>query len=178
MKKTFLILIIILLFSLTFAFCSNGNSQEEQNNTNLNNTKDADTDNIVLASSGSDFDIEKADEIVSRECIDCHGMEIIDKAFYDKQGWEKIVDLMINKGATLNDDEKSIVVNYLYYKDGEQLVQDRCIDCHSMKKIDKASYSTEEEWAKVVSNMINKGTKLNDEEKQVVIDHLVIYSSE
>lgn len=181
MKKHYFIFIIILIVSLSFAFCSNGNSQEKENMNETNySTKldDANSAEAVDESSNSGLDIKKAEELVSNECIDCHGMDKIEDAFYDKKGWEKVVGLMINKGAKLNDDEKSVVVDYLYYKDGQELVQDRCINCHTMDKIDKVSYTTKEKWSAVVSKMIDMGTKLDDKEKEVVIDHLVIYSSE
>jgi len=54
---------------------------------------------------------------------------------------------------------------------GEQLVNDRCTECHEREQVDNAD-KTPEEWADTVDRMIAYGAELNDEERQVVIDYL------
>ncbi len=55
--------------------------------------------------------------------------------------------------------------------DGETLVQERCTVCHDTGRIDREDH-TEEEWAEVVDEMIEKGAELTDEERQIVIEYL------
>jgi thiosulfate/3-mercaptopyruvate sulfurtransferase len=55
--------------------------------------------------------------------------------------------------------------------DARKLVRERCIGCHKLKRVykprkDKAG------WEKSVARMIRKGTKLNEAERQAVVDYL------
>lgn len=55
--------------------------------------------------------------------------------------------------------------------DGASLVAERCTVCHDMQRIDRVEQSRAE-WEATVDSMIAKGTQLNDEERQAVIDYL------
>ena len=55
--------------------------------------------------------------------------------------------------------------------DGQALLDSRCTVCHSTRRITTSSY-TVDEWTQVVDNMINKGAKLNSDEKQTLIEYL------
>lgn len=52
-------------------------------------------------------------KVVQKICIDCHGPENFVKRRLDKDGWEKVVSNMIEKGASGTDEEFDIVVAYL-----------------------------------------------------------------
>jgi hypothetical protein len=56
--------------------------------------------------------------------------------------------------------------------DVEALIIERCDDCHSADRVFQADYS-QEEWSEVFDDMIQKGAKVNDEEKEIMIDWLV-----
>jgi hypothetical protein len=51
--------------------------------------------------------------LVQRRCTICHTTERIEEADLDRSGWEYTVDLMIDKGAPLNDTERTAVIDYL-----------------------------------------------------------------
>lgn len=54
---------------------------------------------------------------------------------------------------------------------GEQLVEARCDRCHGLDVVFGES-RTSEEWAAEVDTMIGRGARLDDAERQVVIDYL------
>lgn len=52
----------------------------------------------------------------------------------------------------------------------QELLEDRCNVCHGLDRLDRAISS--ERWPEIIDRMIQKGAKLDDAEKQVVLDHL------
>jgi len=51
--------------------------------------------------------------LVQKRCTICHTIERIVQADLDRSGWESTVDVMIDKGATLNDAERTAIIDYL-----------------------------------------------------------------
>jgi len=51
--------------------------------------------------------------LIQQRCTSCHNRTRIDKARKDRAGWEKTVDRMIKKGATLNTRERDAVIDHL-----------------------------------------------------------------
>jgi quinohemoprotein ethanol dehydrogenase len=56
---------------------------------------------------------DKGENIVQNACVDCHGLELVFAQHSTKEGWTTIVNDMIANGASLKEDEVSIVVAYL-----------------------------------------------------------------
>jgi hypothetical protein len=52
-----------------------------------------------------------------------------------------------------------------------QLVEERCVGCHSLSIVE-SSRKSPEEWEATVTRMVQLGTKLNDREAEAVIDYL------
>jgi cytochrome c5 len=55
--------------------------------------------------------------------------------------------------------------------DGATLLDTRCSTCHSANKI-KQGRATRDQWDQLVTNMIDRGAKLSDAEKTVLVDYL------
>jgi uncharacterized membrane protein len=55
--------------------------------------------------------------------------------------------------------------------DGQALVQERCVGCHDLGRVEQAR-KTEEEWRATVERMVSKGANLSSEEQERVIEHL------
>jgi hypothetical protein len=51
--------------------------------------------------------------LVEKQCATCHTLKRVEAANLDRAGWERTVDLMIDKGARLNEAERKIVIDYL-----------------------------------------------------------------
>jgi len=56
--------------------------------------------------------------------------------------------------------------------DPETLITDKCSSCHSTSLVFSADYN-EEGWSNTIDDMIEKGAKVTDEEKQIMIDWLL-----
>ena len=54
---------------------------------------------------------------------------------------------------------------------GQTLLEERCTVCHSLQKTTSTSASLEE-WQTIVENMIQRGAKLSDEEKTILVQFL------
>ena len=54
---------------------------------------------------------------------------------------------------------------------GEALVQKQCATCHTIKRIDAANLDRVG-WERTVDQMIDKGARLNEAERKIVIDYL------
>lgn len=55
--------------------------------------------------------------------------------------------------------------------DGQALVQERCVGCHDLGRVEQAT-KTKEEWRATVESMVSKGADLSSEEQERVIGHL------
>ena len=51
--------------------------------------------------------------LVSDRCGTCHSVGLVENAKYNEAGWKTTVDRMVSNGATLNDEQKVQVVDYL-----------------------------------------------------------------
>lgn len=55
--------------------------------------------------------------------------------------------------------------------DGQALVEERCSQCHNLQTVTSANKSRDA-WQSTVERMIEKGARLNEAEKEAVIDYL------
>lgn len=55
--------------------------------------------------------------------------------------------------------------------DGQALVQERCTECHSLGRVERAR-KTEAGWKANVERMVKKGTQLSQKEQTAVIQYL------
>jgi mono/diheme cytochrome c family protein len=58
---------------------------------------------------------EKADgeALLQERCTSCHGLDRTTSATKTREEWEKTVTRMVQKGAELNEQEMSILIDYL-----------------------------------------------------------------
>ena len=64
----------------------------------------------VEDAAGSD---QAASLLVETRCTDCHSLSTVTNASYDEDGWARTVARMITKGASLNDEERILLIQYL-----------------------------------------------------------------
>lgn len=53
----------------------------------------------------------------------------------------------------------------------EELVEERCSECHALTTV-KVARKTNEEWEATVERMVELGARLSDEQAQEVVDYL------
>src|SRR5258708_29390332 len=51
--------------------------------------------------------------LVQDICAGCHGLESVTSQRASRQGWESTVDYMIQRGATMKEEDVRVVVDYL-----------------------------------------------------------------
>lgn len=61
----------------------------------------------------------KGKAVVEAACDGCHGMEQLQGRAWSKAKWLEVVKKMEDKGATLSDEERTAVVDYLAANFGE-----------------------------------------------------------
>lgn len=57
--------------------------------------------------------------------------------------------------------------------DGPALLEQRCTECHTLGRVERASKSPAQ-WETTVRRMVNKGAELNTLEQEVLIEYLSI----
>ena len=55
--------------------------------------------------------------------------------------------------------------------DGKALVEERCIQCHDLRRVESAK-KTRDEWKANVERMVSLGAELDEAEQEAVIDYL------
>jgi cbb3-type cytochrome oxidase cytochrome c subunit len=55
--------------------------------------------------------------------------------------------------------------------EGEALLQERCTDCHSLARVERAQ-KTRAGWEQNVARMVGKGARLNEDEQAILVEYL------
>jgi hypothetical protein len=50
---------------------------------------------------------------MEERCATCHGLDRVTRASKSREQWEQTVDRMIERGAELNAEERSVLIDYL-----------------------------------------------------------------
>jgi cytochrome c-type biogenesis protein CcmH/NrfF len=56
-------------------------------------------------------------------------------------------------------------------KSPEELVEERCVDCHALTVV-TTSQKTRAEWEQTVNRMVEKGARLSEKQVEAVVDYL------
>lgn len=68
---------------------------------------------LAAASSPASLPPGKGKAIVQRTCVSCHALKVVTTKRATKEQWSAVINLMLAKGADLDDDEVDVVVDYL-----------------------------------------------------------------
>jgi len=127
---------------------------------------------------GQGIQTEKGEQIVSQACLSCHDLRPIQMQALDTDGWTKVVNSMIEKGAQVKKDDVPVVVEYLRRKHpplpagaGKAIVLNICTMCHDLDRI-LMHGATREEWEDILLSMLNEGAPLSDDDFPVVLNYL------
>jgi len=136
-------------------------------------------------------------QVILDSCTSCHGID--DYAYFamDKQGWQKIIDSMKEKGAVISDSNQSLLLDWLVTKFGpdskpypkirtrpiltfgdvaardaaaKQFTAFVCRTCHTLERVDNSSF-TEAEWRDVLTDMKGKGADIADEDIPPLVEY-------
>jgi hypothetical protein len=127
---------------------------------------------------GQDDSAAKAEKIVNTTCLSCHDMRPIQTKALDADGWKKIVDSMIDKGATVSKGDIPMLVSFLEDNygplpegNGKDILLEKCTVCHDLKRV-KQHLASPEEWADTLNSMENEGLQLSQEEFGIILRYL------
>jgi cytochrome c5 len=120
----------------------------------------------------------KAEQILNNNCTTCHDLRKIQTQALDADGWTKIVDSMIEKGAKVQKDDVPMLVSYLEDNygplpdgAGKAIVLNKCTVCHDLKRV-RQHFASPEDWADTLNAMQNEGLMISDEELITVLKYL------
>ena len=85
------VLMVFMVFAMILAGCGAGQSEVE--------TKPEVT-----------IDVEV---LLGQRCASCHTHTIVSNFSYSLEEWTEVIDVMVKKGATLSDEEKAAMIQYL-----------------------------------------------------------------
>ena len=136
-------------------------------------------------------------QVILDSCTACHGIEDYAYLAMDRQGWQKLVDSMKEKGAVISDDNRSILLDWLVTKFGpdwkpfpkvrtrpiltlgdvaardtaaKQFTEFVCRTCHTLERVDAAKF-TEEKWRDILTDMKTKGADIADDDIPPLVEY-------
>ena len=130
-------------------------------------------------------------------CTTCHGIDDYAYLALDRQGWQKVVDSMKEKGAVISDSNLSLLLDWLVTKFGpdskpypkirtrpiltfgdvaardaaaKQFPAFVCRTCRTLERVDTARF-TEQEWRDILTDMKGKGADIADEDIPPLVEY-------
>src|SRR2546429_2485316 len=127
-------------------------------------------------------------KILQNSCTACHGLDDVVNSHMDKTGWSNLVDSMISNGASVDDKDKPVLIDYLVKNFGPQggqqaaggggggeagkmILENACTACHDLDLVMDMKLS-KQEWDDLVKSMISKGAAVEDKDVPVLVDYL------
>src|SRR5215813_12008188 len=133
---------------------------------------------VIALAAGQDEAQAKNEKILNTSCTTCHDLRKIQTKALDAEGWTKIVNSMIEKGAKVDKEDIPMFVSYLEDNfgplpegDGKQIVLNKCSVCHDLKRV-RQHFASPEDWADLLGAMENEGLRISDEEFVTVLKYL------
>jgi cytochrome c5 len=121
---------------------------------------------------------DPGEKVMNTACLVCHELRPIETQALDSDGWTKLVQSMIDKGAQLKPDELPVLVKYLTRSygplpdgPGKSVLLNVCTQCHTLDRI-KTRGSTRAEWNELLMHMLNEGAPLSDDDYPVLLTYL------
>jgi cytochrome c5 len=121
---------------------------------------------------------EKGERILNVSCGGCHDLRPVQASAKDKDGWNEVVQNMLQKGADVADADLPVLLDYLVEHHGpmpdgkgKDVVLNVCTMCHDLSRIKRGQRSPEE-WGETLNSMLNEGAPLSDADYPVVLQYL------
>jgi len=123
----------------------------------------------------------RGEQILNQSCSSCHELRNVDTQAQDKDGWTKIVNTMIEKGATVKADDVPGFVDFLVRKHGplpegagKKIMLNICTQCHELERV-RMEAQDRDEWEQTLVSMQNEGAPLSDDDFPIILNYLVRY---
>ena len=129
-------------------------------------------------SAGATMTDARGEQILNQSCSSCHELRNIDVQALDVDGWTKMVNSMIEKGATIKKEDVPGFVGYLARKHGplpdgagKRVMLEICTQCHELDRI-RMHGASRDEWEATLLSMLNEGAPLSDEDFPIILNYL------
>ena len=135
--------------------------------------------------------------VILEHCTACHGIDDYAYNALGRNGWDALVASMVDQGASIEDADRSILLDWLVAEFGPDstpfpreyivtpvesglFVDDdaardylvaTCAVCHSLDRVDTALYE-KARWQATVANMRARGAAVADENVEALVDYL------
>ena len=131
----------------------------------------------------------KGVELARDKCVTCHEADLIVSQRLSRQGWTREVEKMIRWGASVNDAEKGILIDYFAAQftpsgpnsaasaqasadePGKKIFEEKCLLCHEAD-LTRQQRLSRQGWTREVEKMVRWGAAVSDEEKGPLVDYL------
>ena len=121
---------------------------------------------------------EKGERLLQVSCGGCHDLRPVQANAKDRDGWNEVVQNMLQKGADVSDADLPVLLDYLVEHHGpmpdgrgKDVVLNVCTMCHDLKRI-KQGHRSPEEWMETLNSMLNEGAPLSDADYPAVLAYL------
>lgn len=132
----------------------------------------------MVAFSAGQQDMAPGEIIMNKACGACHDMRPIHMQAMDLNGWTKLVESMVEKGAQVKKEDVGVLAEYLSLEHGplpngagKPILLDVCTRCHDLHRIRESQYSRDE-WEDLLVHMIGEGAELSDDDFPVLLNYL------
>jgi cytochrome c5 len=133
---------------------------------------------VVAFSAGQLPPVNPGEKILNSACTTCHELRPIETTALDREGWTKVVDAMVEKGADVKKDDVPVLVRYLASMygplpegPGKAVLLNICTQCHTLERV-KVRSGDRQSWDDLLSHMLNEGAPLNDDDYAVLLNYL------
>lgn len=137
-------------------------------------------------------------ELVTAACTQCHNLRATLMRRDGREGWERLVEDMVLRGAHLTPEETTTIVQYLVQNfgpgsrsapssaqgaspsetmislppgPGKELVETHCSLCHDLSRI-VSQPRTRPEWERITKDMMARGAQATDQQVQTIVSYL------
>ena len=117
-------------------------------------------------------------QLVEKRCQGCHTMRRVETAAKNADGWRETIQVMIQDGAEIEENEIPALVQYLTREHGpvpdgpgKPILLNTCTMCHNLQRI-KNGRRSPEEWEETLLAMLNEGAPVSDEQFPVIHAYL------
>ena len=131
-------------------------------------------------------------KVLQDACTACHSLDGVVKLHLDKDGWEGLIASMISNGATIEQKDIPVLVDYLVKNFGpaggakpaggaqatggsdaaaKMILETACTACHDLDLV-MDEHLSKEDWQMLVNSMISKGAAVEDKDVPMLVDYL------
>ena len=121
---------------------------------------------------------EKGERLLNASCGGCHDLRPVQASAKDREGWNEVVQNMLQRGADVSDADMPLLLDYLTEHHGpmpdgrgKDVVLNVCTMCHDLTRI-KRGHRSGEEWEETLNSMLNEGAPLSDADYPLVLEYL------